>query len=157
MGHEAQVDMAEKQGQAIAEANALQQMDLARQRDQQLAQATDQTNEAHRQALADMATLDAIAGEFGGGNTANRGRAVLGVQQGETLATIGTNALNGLTETAFASRAAYRNASSQIRSIRAPSQLEGLLTIGSAALSSYNNYQTNQKLDKLASEGKTVK
>jgi hypothetical protein len=156
MGHEQQVKSAEAQGEAIQQANDLQQMDLERQRNQQQAKSAEEANAAHRAAFADMATLDAIAGEYGGGATANRGRAVMGVQQGETLATINSNARNGLTETSYASVASLKNAQSSANAIRAPSQLEGLLTIGAAAGQSWNNYETGQRLDKMASSsGKT--
>lgn len=156
MQHEAGVKAAENQSEALTKQDAFRQMDLERQMQQQNAQAADEMNAAHRSALSDMATLNAIAGEFGGGATAERGKAVSNIQAGETLATVGSNARNGLAETGYAASSSRENTLAQIRSIQGPSQIGTLLSLGAQATGSYNSYQTNKRLDKLASEGKTV-
>lgn len=155
MAHESQVDAAENQSEALSKAENLRQMDMERQMNQQAAAATDEMNAAHRAALSDMATLDTIAGEYGGGNTATRGRAVAGVQQGEGLATIAANARNGLSEIGYAAQASRTNSLAQIRSIQTPSQVGTLLAMGSQAAAGANASQQNAKLDKLAAAGKT--
>jgi hypothetical protein len=155
--HEQGVKAAENQSDALSKAEDMRQADMARQMEQQNAAAADELNAAHRAALSDMSTLDTLAGEMGGGGTASRARSVAGIQQDETLATIGHNATNGLAEIGFTAKASHENALSQIRGIQAPSQVGTLLAIGSAGLNGYNNYQQGQKLDKLAAQGKQVK
>lgn len=156
MAHESQVQAAHNQSDALSKAEDMRQSDMSRQMDQQNAVAADELNASHRAALADMSTLDTLAGEMGGGGTASRGRAVAGIQQDESLATIGHNAANGLAEIGYAANASRQNALGQIRSIQAPSQVGALLSIGSAGLNGYNNYQSSERLDKLAAQGKTT-
>ena len=153
--HKAGVKAAEQQSQALSQAADLRQADLDRQMLQQGAASAEEMNAAHRSAMSDMATLDTLSGEYGGGNTVARGRSVLAAQQDETLATVGANARNGLAEIGHASIASNQNALSQIRAIQAPSRAGTMLQIGSQAVSAYNMSQQNAKLDKLASGGTT--
>lgn len=155
MAHEGQVQAAESQSEALAKQEDLRQMDIERQASEQREIASQEMNAANRQAIADMATFDTIAGEYGGGNSTSRERAVMAVQRDETLATINSNGRRGMAEIGYAARASRNNALSQIGSIQGPSQVGTLLSIGSAAVGGYNNYQNNQRLDKLASQKAT--
>ena len=155
MAHEAQVQGAESQSEALAKAEDLRQMDIERQASEQREAASQEMNAANRQAIADMATFDTIAGEYGGGNSTSRERSVIGVQRDETLATISSNARRGMAEIGYAAQASRNNTLSQIGAIKGPSQIGTLLSIGSQAVGGYNNYQTNQRLDKLAAQKAT--
>lgn len=153
--HQEGVKTAERQSEALSLQEGLTQMDLERKQAQQREADAEEMNAAHRSALSDLASLDAIAGEYGGGKTAERGRAVLGVQQGETLATVGANSRKGLAEASYASIASKRNTIAQIRSIQAPSRVGTALSIANAGAQAYGSYQTQSKLNDLASKGKT--
>jgi len=87
-----------------------------------------------------MATLDAIAGEYGGGASVDRSRAVMGIQSSEELATIASNAKGKLNESAAAGYARNARAASQLRSIQRPSLAATGLQIGAAALDAYGRY-----------------
>lgn len=154
--HKAGVKAAENQSEALSKAADLKQADLDRQMLQQGAANAEEMNAAHRSALNDMATLDTLSGEYGGGNTVARGRSVLQIQQDETLATVGANARNGLAEIGHASIASDQNALSQIRAIQYPSKVGTMLQIGTQALGAYNNSQQQDKLD-LAAQGRTTR
>lgn len=153
--HEAQVQAAEGQSEALAKQEDLRQMDIERQAAEQREVATQEMNAANRAALADMATFDTIAGEYGGGNSTSRERNVMGVQRDETLATISSNARRGMAEIGYAARASRNNALSQIGAIRGPSQIGTLLSIGAAGVGAYNTMKTNERLDNLASQKAT--
>ncbi len=157
MAHEAQVEGAEAQSEALAKQEDLRQMDIERQASEQREIATQEMNAANRAAIADMATFDTIAGEYGGGNSTSRERAVMAVQRDETLATISSNGRRGMAEIGYAAQASRNNTLSQIGAIRGPSQVGTLLSIGGQAVGAYGNYQQNQRLDKLASQKATVK
>lgn len=151
MQHQAGVRAAEKQGEALVKADALRQSDLERQLNQQQAQGAEEMNAAHRAALSDNATLDALAGEYGGGATVDRARAVGGLQQGETLATISANSRNGLAETGYTSISSRQNTLSQLRAIQAPSQVGTALAIASNGVNAYGQVQNfNKQNDRAA-------
>lgn len=133
---------ANQQRDAIKRNEELQAMDAARQQSQLAAQGAEEMNAAQRQAMADMATLDAIAGEYGGGNTVNRTATVQGIQAGEQLATIRSNARTGLNEAAAGAFAARERSMSQLRNVQGPSLFGTALQIGGAALNSYSNYKS---------------
>lgn len=119
----------------------LEQNDLARQQVQIHEAATAEANEHARRASADMALFDAVAGEYGGGNSVNSNRAAMGIQQGEGLATIQRNASLQSSEAGFASlasRVRYQGASA---SIERPSWLQTGLKIGGAAATAYGQYK----------------
>jgi hypothetical protein len=139
--YRAQSDSAKQQTRALQKEGDLQQMDLARQAQQQAEAGTDDMNAAARAAQADLATFDVIAGEFGGGNSAERARTIQEVQQGEHLATISRNASTGMSETAFSANAARERNLSQLRSVRAPSKLAMGLQIAGAAVDTYSTYK----------------
>lgn len=141
--YKTQSDTAKAQSEAIEKERQLQQNDLVRQQDQQARQAAGEMNEAQRQSVADAAMFQVITGEYGGGNTANRGMAVMGVQQGEQMATIGSNAATVAGETGFRSLATNQLAASRANSISRPSAVGSLLTIGAAAT---GTYAENQRL-----------
>lgn len=124
---------AEGQGEAVKRASQLQQMDLERQAGQQREAAAQQVNEQARAAQRDAALFDVIAGEYGGGNTADRTAAVARVQQGENLATMGRNAELASQENRFASLATTSAANARLASIQRPSLIGTALQIGGAA------------------------
>lgn len=139
-----QSNTAKQQADAVETDRALQQNDLVRQQDQQTRAASQEMNEQARQSLADSALFDVITGEYGGGNTANRGMAVMGVQQGEQQAVIGSNARTAAGETGFRSLAVQQQASSRIASISRPSAFGSLLTIASAVAPTAQQYREHQ-------------
>lgn len=145
MQHNSQADAAEKEGAAIKRNLELQQMDSARQMDQLATQGAEEMNAAARQAMADMAGLDAIAQEYGGGNTVERTKSIQTIQADEQLATIGANARGGIFESAFQATAAQERAKSQLASIRTPSRAATVLQIGAAAGNSYGSYKNLTK------------
>ncbi|MGQ0596756.1 virion core protein, T7 gp14 family [Aquabacterium sp.] len=155
LAHEEGVKAAENQSEALSKAEDMRQADLSRQMDQQNAAAADEMHTAHKAALANMATLDTLSGEYGGGNTASRERSVLQLQQEEDLATVNANNRNALAEIGQSSIASRQGTLSQIKAIKAPSQLGTMLQIGSQAAGAYNQSQQQSKLDKLAAQGKT--
>ncbi len=155
MAHEGQVQAAEGQSEALAKQEDLRQMDIERQASEQREIASQEMNTANRQAIADMATFDTIAGEYGGGNTTSRERNVMGVQRDENLATIGSNGRRGMAEIGYAAQASRNNTLSQIGAIKGPSQIGTLLSIGGQVAGAYGSYQQNQRLDKLAPQKAT--
>lgn len=117
-----------------------QQMDLERQNEQQRQAAAGQMNEHAQRLMKDNALFDVVTGEYGGGNTADRSRAVSGVQAGEQLATIAGNAQSALQENSFASTAASTRANAQLSSIQRPSIFGTALQIGAGAVNAYGGY-----------------
>lgn len=155
--HEQQSQAAEDQGEALNEAEKARQSDMERAMQQQAEAATEEMNAAHRASLNDMATLEAIAGEFGGGNTVSRARAVTALQHNENLATVTANGRRSVAEIGYASRASQFNTRNQLSSIQTPSKVGLALQIANAGAQAYGSYETNQRLDKLASKGATIK
>jgi hypothetical protein len=141
MQHNAQSEQAENEGAAIKRNTELQALDSARQQDQIAAQGAEEMNASARQAHADMAGLDAIAQEYGGGNSVDRTRTIQSIQADEQLATIRANARGGIFESAFQATAARERAQSQLRAIRTPSSAGTYLQIGAALTNSYTNYK----------------
>jgi len=136
---------ANQQSDALKDAAYLQGNDLQRQQSQEASAAADQMNAHAQEAHADMARAQAIAGEYGGGNTADRGLAVLGNQQGAELATVASNAGKVDEQTRFDNLSSNRRLSSQLASIQRPSAFGTTLTIGGAAV---NAYAMNKSLSK---------
>lgn len=155
MAHEAQVDGAEAQSEALAKQEDLRQMDIERQASEQREIATQEMNAANRAAIADMATFDTIAGEYGGGQSTSRERAVMAVQRDETLATISSNGRRGMAEIGYAAQASRNNTLSQIGSIKGPSQVGTLLAIGGQAVKAIGTYEQNQWLNDRAAKNAT--
>lgn len=131
---------ANQQADAIKTANDLQALDTAREQSQLAQEGAEQMNDAQRRSVAYMATLDAIAGEYGGGAYVDRRRAVMGIQSSEELATIASNAKSKLNESAAAGYARNARAASQLKSIQRPSLAATGLQIGAAALDAYGRY-----------------
>lgn len=132
---------ADRQQESLDKAEALNQMDLARQRDQEAQAGAQQMNEAARQAKQDMSLFDAYAGEYGGGVSVTRGRAAQGIQSSEKLATINQNIKTGLSENGFASAASVQQTNSRLAAIQRPSALGSTLQIGAQGLGAYANYK----------------
>lgn len=134
----AQKQQADQQQAATERQENLQQQDLVRQQ-QQIDQQTRQAmNGQARQAMHDMALFDTVTGEYGGGNSADRARAVSMVQNGENLATIASNRDDAQVENRFDSLAVRSGANARLASIQQPSWVETGLRIGS----SYANYRS---------------
>jgi hypothetical protein len=133
---------ANTQSDAIKRNDELQAMDSARQQSQISAQGAEDMNQAARAAQSDMASLDAISGEYGGGNSVNRSRSVLGIQSSESAATVSGNAKNSLNESAASAYANHSRNYSQLGAIQRPSLAMAGLQIGGAALDSYDRYKT---------------
>lgn len=153
VSHNAQATQAEQEGAAIKRNQELQAMDSARQQDQLAVQGAEEMNAAARRATADMAGLDAIAAEYGGGNTVDRTRTIQSIQSDEQLATIRANARGGIFESAFQANAARERSQSQLNAIRTPSQAGTLLQIGAALTNSYGNYKGLTKAPPGTSKG----
>lgn len=136
---------ANTQSDALKEAAYLEGNDLQRQQSQEASAAADQMNEHAQAASADMAHAQTIAGEYGGGNTIERGLAVLGAQQSGDLATVAANAGKVGEQTRFDALASNRRAASRLASIQRPSAFGTALTIGAAAV---NSYATAKSLEK---------
>lgn len=131
---------ANQQADAIKTANDLQALDTAREQSQLAQQGAEQTNDAERRSQAYLATLDAIAGEYGGGASVDRGRAVAGIQASEEMATIASNAKGKLNESSASAFARNVRTSAQLRAIQRPSLAATGLQIGGAALDAYNRF-----------------
>lgn len=134
-------DNADKQQEALDKAENLNQMDLARQRDQQAQAGAQQMNEAGRQAAKDGALFDAISGEFGGGVSVDRAGAGQGIQNSEKLATINQNVKAGMSENGFASMASVQQTNSRLAAIQRPSAIGSSLQLGASGLNIYSNYR----------------
>lgn len=138
--HDSGRKTANQQADAIKDENDRQALDTARQQTQLAQQGAEEMNDSQRRSVAHMATLDAIAGEYGGGASVDRGRAVAGIQSAEGLASIASNARGKLNESAAASYARNTRAASQLRSIQRPSLANTGLQIASAAIDTYGRY-----------------
>ena len=117
-----------------------ERMDLERQQQAEQEAAAAAGNAHAMQATKDMASFMAITGESGGGVSAGRGAAAIGIQNGQDMATLASNSRKKQVEIGmgdFASR--NRNASSKaaIQSVAQPSLLQAGLTIAGAGV----NYQ----------------
>jgi hypothetical protein len=141
-GYQMQSKAAKQQEASIRADEALQQNDLARQRDQQHEAAAAQMNEQARAAQREMALFDVVSGEYGGGNTDTRGRAVASLQDSEQLATLADNAQTAFGENSFASMASSSRAQSRIAGIQRPSAFGTALQIGAAGLNAYAGMPT---------------
>ncbi|WP_157039642.1 virion core protein, T7 gp14 family [Aquincola tertiaricarbonis] len=117
-----------------------QQMDLERQNEQQRQAAAGEMNEHAQRLMKDNALFDVVTGEYGGGNTAERSRAVASVQGGEQMATLSSNAQSALQENSFAASAASTRANAQLASIQRPSLFGTALQIGGGAVNAYTGY-----------------
>lgn len=142
--HDSQRKTANTQADALKRTDELAQMDTARMQSQQAAQGAEEMNQAARSMQADLAALDTIAGEYGGGNTATRTRSTMGVQASEKLATIASNAKAGLNEASAGAFAARSRTNSQLRSIQGPSMVNTALQIGNAGVEAYDQYKTTK-------------
>lgn len=133
-----------QQADAIQKSQDLQDLDAARQQTELASQGAEAMNEGARRTQSQMATLDAISGEYGGGLTADRSRAVMGLQNSENLATVASNAKSAMNEAAAGSYASRARSQSQMAAIQRPSVALAGLQIGGAALDAYNRYDANR-------------
>lgn len=143
--HDAGRRQANQQSDALRDAAYLQGNDLQRQQSQQGAAAAEQMNEHAREAAGDMARAQTIAGEYGGGNSVDRGMAVLGMRAGEGLATIASNAGMADEQTRFDALASTRRTASQLASTQRPSNFGTALQIGGAAVNARAQYLSMTK------------
>lgn len=136
--HNAQEDQAEAQAKAVLQNRDAARMDNERAMQQAAEAAAGEANTHAMQARRDMAAFDAITGEAGGGVSAKRQAAAIGIQNGQDLTTVQSNARKGQAEIGFGDSAAGIKASQQLASIKQPSMLETGLTIAGAGV----RYQT---------------
>jgi len=142
VSYQQQGQAAKRQSENIQRTNDLQQMDLARQHQQQTEAEAEQMNQANRQATQSKALFDAVAGEYGGGNTVDRTESIANVQANENLATMKRNADNASNENSFAQLATTSQANAKLSTINTPSLLGTALQIGGATANAYA--QTHQ-------------
>lgn len=133
-----------QQADAIQKAQDLQALDAARQQTELGSQGAEAMNDAARRSQAQLATLDAISGEYGGGLTADRGRAVAGLQSSENLATVSSNSKSAMNEAAAGAYANQARSQSQLNAIQRPSVALAGLQLGASALDAYNRYDANR-------------
>ena len=132
--HEAQSDAADAQARSIQQNRDAARSDAERAQQQAAEQQAGEANEQAMRSHRDMALFDAIAGENGGGNSSMRGAAALGIQQGQDLATVNSNAQKVQSEIGFGDLAAGTRASQGLAAIKQPSLLEAGLTIAGAGV-----------------------
>jgi hypothetical protein len=120
------------QSDAIRREAALERMDSERQAFQEAQEAAGEANEHARQTRSEMASLDAILGEFGGGATAVRKQASFGIQSGQNLATIQDNARKVQSEIGWSNLARESTSQSRLASLQRPSSAHLGLTIAGA-------------------------
>lgn len=126
-----------------------ERMDAERMQQQAHEEAAGEANAHALLAYKDMAAFDAIAGESGGGVTSQRASAALGIQQGQNLATISSNAQKRQAEIGFGDFASTnRQAASMaaIPSVRRPSLMQAGLTIAGAGVTAYSDTQRNKAM-----------
>lgn len=135
-------DIAEKQFGIEAD---LQRMDAERMREQERQQAASEVNAYEADAMRDAAHLDAMVGEMGGGNTADRKLTTLGMRQGQDLATMADNATRKQTELGFQESAGLASTRSKVTQLRpgvGPSNGALALSLASTALTTAGRYQS---------------
>lgn len=112
-------------------------MDAERQRSEQYQAAAAETNRYAAEARANLASYDALLGEGAAGNTAGRKLATVGVQNGENLSTLASNATRVQAEIGMGERSSL-NATNQklasLRPVERPSLAGTALTIAGAGL-----------------------
>jgi hypothetical protein len=149
---DAQRSTANKQADAARTSGNLQEMDIARQADQQAQADAAEMNAHAKQAAHDAALFDVVAGEYGGGATQDRNRAVAGVQVGEQMATISGNAMNAQGESKFASMASRMRTNAQLASIQQPNYLGAALQLGAAGVNTYGTVKAIKAREAAAEE-----
>lgn len=119
--------------------------DQERMRTQQAEQAASETNAYEDAARKQRASLDALIGEYGGGNTGERRLATLGMAQGQDLATMQSNAQKASAEAGFQGTAALSSINSKVTGLTPgmkPSSTGLALNLASTALTAGSRYQT---------------
>jgi predicted flap endonuclease-1-like 5' DNA nuclease len=140
-GQKAQADYTNKANDIAKKEYADQQAERHAEelRSQQEAYESSQSeaNAYQDQAMKERASLDALLGEYGGGVSADRRLASLGIREGQDLATLKSNATKQQQAIGMGSRADQHSLAVQAASLRPaerPSALGAGLTIASAAL-----------------------
>ena len=151
VAYKTQSDTADNQEKA-----ALQEADLKRSDNDRQAQQLAEQQAAEANALAarqreDTAAFDVIAGENGGGVTAQRTLATIGIKQNQDIKTLASNARNQSGELGYQRAAIGTQMGSKLASISQPSLAQLGRSIGSAA----SNYGASQNTIK-ASQAKTT-
>lgn len=124
---------------------SLEQMDLARQRQQEYEASAAEANAYSRSAQKELGELDALLGEGFAGNTASRQLTTVGMKHGEGFATLASNSNKVQQELGFASSAASNARNQRIASLRdadRPSKAGTLLTIAGHGMQAYGHYKT---------------
>ncbi len=127
---------------------ALGQQDLARQRQEEYEHQADEVNKYAASARRDQATFDALLGESGEGNTAQRRLSVLGITQGQDFATLTSNANRVNSEAGYQSAALTTQRNQKVASLRAPDKVSGFGTALTIAGHGLTYAKTMQSLKK---------
>lgn len=129
----------------LKQSESLEQMDLARQRQQEYEAASAEANSYASNARKELGALDAVLGEGFAGNTGSRQLTTVGIKHGQDFATLASNSNKVQSELGFASSAVSNARNQRIASLRAadrPSMGGALLTIAGQGLKSYGDYKT---------------
>lgn len=132
--YQAQAGAAKAQSLRIQQERDAARMDAERQQQQAYEAGAAEANAHAMQATKDLALFDAISAEGGGGVTARRQQAAIGIGAGQDLATVASNAQKQQMEISLGDQAAGLRASQQLASVRQPSLLEAGLTIAGAGI-----------------------
>jgi hypothetical protein len=143
-GYMAQSSQADAATLKINQDRQAARMDAERQQQQAYEASAAEANAQAMRAADVLATFDAISGENGGGVSSQRGAAVIGIQNGQDLATVNRNAQKTQQEIGFGDLAAGTRASQSMASIKQPSLLEAGLTIAGAGVR-YGNTMNKMK------------
>jgi hypothetical protein len=134
---QAQQKQANAQAAAMGKQAAAEQAALALQQDQQARASAEEMHQRNQVAMAEAASFDALAGEYGGGASASRQAAELAFNRDRDLASIKTNRDNALQQIGAESRGADSRFNAGLASLQRPSRLGTALTIAGQAGSAY--------------------
>jgi Rps23 Pro-64 3,4-dihydroxylase Tpa1-like proline 4-hydroxylase len=130
----------------LVQNESLEQMDIARQRQQEYEAASAEANAYSAQARKELGTLDTLLGEGFAGNTGNRQLTTVGIKHGEGFATLASNSNKVQQELGFASSAASNSRNQRMASLKdadRPSAAGAMLTIAGQGLNSYKDYKAS--------------
>jgi|GEM_PF-6152523 len=140
-GQKAQADWQNRQNEEARKRIQLEYdrriSDGERMRREQYEEDASEVNAYQQQAQRERASLEALLGEYGGGNTGDRKLAAIGIQQGQDLATVRSNATKKQAELGYQESSDLWNISNQVHSLTPavrPSALGAGLTIAGAGL-----------------------
>lgn len=124
----------------IKQSESLEQMDIARQRQQEYEAAAAEANTYASSARKELGMLDAVMGEGFAGNSGGRQLTTVGIKHGEDFATLASNSNKVQSELGFASSAASNARNQRLASLRdadRPSRFGTALTIAGYGVQAY--------------------